>query len=73
MSINSIYTHNLIVSSFQELEIEFSQELTRDIVTKSYEKYVSVYNLMIQDGIEPTFKIEDKQHAMDYLLQFYSL
>jgi hypothetical protein len=54
-----------------ELGLDFSQEITREVIMKAYEKYILIYNNMLEDGQLPDFKLEDKEDAANYLIAFY--
>jgi hypothetical protein len=71
MSHSRLDTRNLLVSVFMELGLDFSQEITREVIMKAYEKYILIYNNMLEDGQLPDFKLEDKEDAANYLIAFY--
>ncbi len=68
-----IDTRNPLISAFKELGLDFSQELTRNIIISAYEKYIPIYNRMLNDGEIPGFNLEDKEDAVNYLIEFYKL
>jgi hypothetical protein len=71
MSHSTLNTRNPLVSAFMELGLDFSQDITKEVIMKAYEKYILIYNKMLEDGKIPDFKIEDKEEAANYLIEFY--
>lgn len=68
-----ISTKNLVVESFQILDLCWSDKLTLEKVENAYNFSVNFYNEQLEHGIVPTYEIESIQGAANYLIEFYQL
>ena len=64
---------NSYVISFWELDLNWAENVTYDLLVNAYNRFLESYNHMIQHGVNPPFDIKVKEAAMDYLMEFYSL
>jgi hypothetical protein len=64
---------NPYVISFWELDLNWAENVTYDLLVNVYNRFLESHNHMIQDGVNPTFDIKVKEAAMNYLMEFYSL
>jgi len=70
ISNNSIYTVNMYVESFHELNLSlFGSDLTAEMVINAYEKLLYDHIANIRNGVPKVFNMEDKKKARDYLLE----
>ena len=68
-----IYTKNLVVESFQILDLCWSDKLSLEKVENAYNSAVKIYNEQLEQGIFPTYEIESIDTAKNYLIGFYHL
>lgn len=64
-----IFTRNMTVESMFELEIGWTTEITMENVSTAYNRFLNLYNQMLENGVVPTFDIDVKKGAKDYLLK----
>lgn len=68
-----ISTKNLVVESFQILDLCWSDKLSLKKVENAYNSAVKIYNEQLEQGIVPTYEIESILGAANYLIEFYQL
>jgi hypothetical protein len=68
-----ISTKNLVVESFQILDLCWSDKLTLEKVENAYNSAVKIYNEQLEQGIFPKHEIESILGAANYLIEFYQL
>lgn len=68
-----ISTKNLVVESFQILDLCWSDKLSLEIIENAYIAAIKHYNAQLENGIIPKHEGESIEVAKNYLIQFYQL
>lgn len=68
-----ISTKNLVLESFQILDLCWSDKLTLEKVENAYNSAVNFHNEELEQVIFPKHEIESIQGAANYLIELYHL
>lgn len=58
----------MFLESCFELNLDFSKDLTIDIITDAYQKLANQHLWLIQNNRIPNFEMEGKDRAKEYLI-----
>ncbi len=58
----------MFLESCHELGISLSEDLSVELINQAYNKLLTNHSNAILKGIKPSFKMQDKLQARDYLL-----
>ncbi len=67
-NVSDFGTKNMFLESCFALNLDFSKDLTVDVITDAYNKLAYQHLELIKNNKIPTFEMKDKHRAKEYLI-----